>query len=252
MHTKDANILWHYIDAARERHGPLSAQTLRTRLDEGLLTRDNLVWREGMTSWQPLHTVALELELRLPATPPPLPPLDARASSPTTKAPARHRGLPGCAIAAIVAVGASVALIPVLAILAAIAIPLYQSYLARSQVILALGSLTPLQTEIAKFATQHPRCATNSDIDFGMSQHDTMPLIGQIRIGRLDNGHCGLEATLRTPNRTRLDGKALWLDYDARSSTWHCSSSLNQHDLPAQCQGTSLNHRDLPTQCHGQ
>ncbi|WP_045767992.1 pilin [Xanthomonas albilineans] len=237
MHTEDPNTIWYYIDAAREPHGPLTAQTLRARLDEGLLTRDNLVWRESMIWWQPLHTVALQLELCLPATPPPLPLPDARTSTPTTNAPARHRGLPGCAIAAIFAVGTGIALIPVLGILAAIAIPLYQSYLARSQVTLALDSLAPLQTEIAEFAAQHQRCATNSDTGFGMPQHDASPFIGQVRIGRFDNGHCGLEATLRAPNRIRLDGKALWLDYDARTSTWHCRSNLNQRDLPAQCHG---------------
>lgn len=66
---------WHYADALRQQHGPLSAEQLRSRFERGELDRDSLVWRAGMPDWQPLQACAAELGIALataPATPPTL------------------------------------------------------------------------------------------------------------------------------------------------------------------------------------
>jgi len=57
---------WYYADAAGERQGPMDADELRKRhaLDE--LRPDTLVWRDGLSDWQPLSSVATELGLELP------------------------------------------------------------------------------------------------------------------------------------------------------------------------------------------
>lgn len=45
---------WYYaID--RESHGPVSGEELRERALRGELGRDDLVWTEGLESWQPAH-----------------------------------------------------------------------------------------------------------------------------------------------------------------------------------------------------
>ncbi|MET0550720.1 MAG: pilin [Xanthomonas sp.] len=239
MHADTASpTLWYYVDAARERHGPLPASALLERLHDGRLQRETLVWREGLAEWRPLHALAAELGLPDAPTPPPLPPpLQAAAPVGPAAAVAPRSGLSGCAIMAIVGAVGGVLLVAFLGIAAAIALPAYQDYLARAKVAQALGDLAPLKDRIAAFAAQEHRCAVNGDPGFGTPQSYAGASIAQVRIGRFDNGHCGLEATLRLPAHKRLDGKALWLDYDERTSAWNCSSDLDDRDLPVHCRG---------------
>lgn len=52
---------WHYADTLRRQHGPLAADELRARFERGELERTTLVWRAGMSAWQPLEACAGEL-----------------------------------------------------------------------------------------------------------------------------------------------------------------------------------------------
>ncbi len=230
--------IWYYVDAARERHGPLPASALLERLHDGRLQRETLVWREGLPEWRPLHAVAAELGLPDAPTPPPLPPpLQTAAPVPPAATAAPRSGLSGCAIMAIVGTIVGVLLVAFLGIAAAIALPAYQDYLARAKVAQALDHLAPLKDQIAAFNAQEHRCAVNGDTGFGAPQSYAGDTIAQVRVGRFDNGHCGLEATLHLPDHKRLDGKALWLDYDERTSAWNCSSDLDDRVLPVHCRG---------------
>ncbi|WP_039006185.1 GYF domain-containing protein [Xanthomonas cerealis] len=224
MHEKPTLSAWYYADAARQRHGPLSTATLLERLRDGLLERDSLVWREGLPEWRPLHALADELGLPTTATPPPLPP-PARA---TTAAAA-----PAGGVGALVAVVVGAVLLTIIGILAAIALPAYQDYTLRAKATQAIGSVALLQAQIASFAA-HP---VNGDSGFGTAPGYAGEFVVQVRIGRFDNGHCGLEATLHAPGQAKLDGKALWLDYDERTSAWKCSAELEDRYLPAHCRG---------------
>jgi len=235
MHEEPALSAWYYADAARQRHGPLSTATLRQRLHDGLLERSTLVWREGMPEWRPLHALADELGLPATSAPPPLPP--AASAAPHVPAAAPCNGLSGCGIGAIVAVVAGVALLAIAGILAAIAVPAYQQYTVRAKAATAIGSVMPLQDRISGFAAQQGRCPVNGDPGFGTAASYASEYVAQVRIGRFDNGHCGLEATLLAPGNAKLDGKALWLDYDEQASAWKCSSELDDRYLPAHCRG---------------
>ncbi|WP_369942701.1 GYF domain-containing protein [Xanthomonas medicagonis] len=232
---------WYYIDAARERHGPLDAETLRERVREGLLDRATLLWREGMPEWRPLHALTAELGLPAAAMPPPLPPAPPTSPpSPPSLAPAATPPRPGlsggCVGAIVVAVG-GLLLIALLGIIAAIVFPAYRDYTLRAKAALILDSTITLQARIVDFARQQGRCPVNGDPGFGEAERYADKLISRIRIGRFDNGHCGLEATLHAPGNDKLDGKALWLDYDAQSAAWNCSSELDDRYLPARCRG---------------
>lgn len=55
---------WYYADAERQRHGPVTADTIREKFQRGELGMDALVWREGMPQWQPLSDFADELLVR--------------------------------------------------------------------------------------------------------------------------------------------------------------------------------------------
>ena len=58
---------WYYADAQRERHGPVEADALRDKFRRNELDLSTLVWREGMSQWQPLSAMADELQLLTPA-----------------------------------------------------------------------------------------------------------------------------------------------------------------------------------------
>lgn len=237
MHEEPALSAWYYADAARQRHGPLSTAVLLQRLRDGLLERSTLLWREGMPEWRPLHALADELGLS-ESTPPPPPPLPPPASAaPAVPAAAPRNGLSGCGVGAIVAVVVGAVLLSVVGILAAIAVPAYQDYTLRTKATLAIGSITPLKSQISSFATQQGRCPVNGDDGFGTAQSYASEFVAQVRVGRFDNGHCGLEATLHVPGKDKLDGKALWLDYDERTAAWKCSSELDDRYLPTACRG---------------
>lgn len=239
MHEDPTLGAWYYADASRARHGPLSAAELLERLRDGLLDRTTLVWREGMPDWQPLHALAAELGLPAAAVPPPLPPArpPPPSAAPAAEVAVPRAGLSGCGIGAIVAVVLGLLLVAVLGILAAIAVPAYRDYTLRAHASTAIGSLDLLKGEIVAFAAQQGRCPVNGDPGFDAAQDYASDFVEQVRIGRFDNGHCGLEATVHAPGKDKLDGKALWLDYDAQAAAWNCSSELDDRYLPVHCRG---------------
>ena len=65
---------WFYVNADRQRQGPVPAETLRALVEAGTLGARSLVWRQGMPQWQPLEQVAGELGVALA---PPMPPASA-------------------------------------------------------------------------------------------------------------------------------------------------------------------------------
>ena len=62
-----------FIAVNNQQVGPIPAADLPARISSGELTRETLVWREGMPSWVPASTVPDVAKL-FGATPPPLPP----------------------------------------------------------------------------------------------------------------------------------------------------------------------------------
>lgn len=240
--------VWYYVEGNRQRQGPLPPENMLELYRSGRIGLDTLVWRDGLPTWQPLADFAAELGLPdAPApfdaatslTPPPLPPAPpqpAPATASIAPAPART-GLSGCAIAAIIGAVVGVILLGVLGILAAIAVPAYQDYLQRAKTSSALAEMQTLQPAIEAFHSEQGRCPVNGDNGFGTPESYAGNTLAELRIGRFDDGHCGMEATLATPEQHALDGKAMWLDYDEAAQTWSCSSEIDDRLLPQQCRG---------------
>lgn len=67
-------VMWYYVDRAHDRHGPITAEALARAFREGRVQRDSLVWREGMTQWEPLESHLQELPAPPPAAPVPVAP----------------------------------------------------------------------------------------------------------------------------------------------------------------------------------
>lgn len=152
---------WYYSTDRQQPSGPVDTDHLRAMLATGQLPAGTLLWREGLARWHSAAELADELGPERPADepsasilPPQLPPAmpaslayqEQRSVSPSTAKP-RRTGL----IIALVAGGLLLAAIPLLGILAAIAIPAYQSYTERSKAAATLAALAPLQAQVIAF-----------------------------------------------------------------------------------------------------
>lgn len=282
---------WYYHDPAQGRVGPIDADALREHFRAARIGRDTLLWRQGLSEWQPLERLANELGLDqelLSATPPPLPPSlpsqasnasGSAASAPTTsgravfdsaapasaaddanastgstapsqrsvspadyapahvarrQAPPPKRGMSGCMIALIVLAALG---IPVVAIVAAVALPAYQGYTLRAKVSAALATTVPYKVQIAEYYGAHSECPDNGTPGFKAPESYANAQIASVQIGRLrDNGHCGLQVELRGFNRPELDGKKIRQSFDPDGKQWNCISDIeNPIMLPKEC-----------------
>jgi len=55
--------VWYYVDRQQQRQGPVAAETIREAYRTRQLDGESLVWREGMSQWQPLRQFELEFDL---------------------------------------------------------------------------------------------------------------------------------------------------------------------------------------------
>jgi type IV pilus assembly protein PilA len=251
---------WYYHDPAQGRVGPLSAEQLRARYVDRRVQRDTLAWHPGAREWQPLERYAEELQLHTVAPdaskPPPLPPPPAAAPAvPAAPAawsssaglaayeragPPPKRGLSGCAIAALVVAALAV---PVLAILAAIAIPAYNDYTIRAKATAGLAGAAPaMQRAVAEFAAQRGRCPGNEDFAPLVRQFAAVARPATVRFGALANGHCAFEFTLH--GNAAVEGRT-WLHEARRDGDllhWDCSGG----DLPDRYRPPACRARRTP------
>ena len=239
---------WFHAEGNRQQ-GPLPAEQLIELFRNNQITLDTLVWRDGMAQWQPLRSVVDELGLIVPSVervetaeppaplPPTLPPATPYATPATPLAAAApKKGLSGCAIAAIVGGVILLVLVPICAILAAIALPAYNDYGLRAKVAGGVTALQPLKDQVQHFADDQGRCPGANDAGFPAAGDFAGDGLSAVNIGRFNNGHCGIEATLSAPGKT-IDGDLLWLEYDRDSGRWECSGESDDKYLPVNCRG---------------
>lgn len=234
---------WYYHAPGEGRVGPLAVETLREYFAAGRIRRDTLVWREGQGEWQPLERLSAELGIApaelyapAPAAPPPLPPAAAAPSSAQVYSGAAiappKRGMSGCLIALIVV---AVLAIPVIGILAAIALPAYNDYTLRAKVATGAAAAEPLKLAVAEFHGQKQTCPDNDSPGFKAAAAYAGPQVASITVGTFENERCGIELRLRDTGSDKIDGKALWWEYDG--NTWQCSSEIDDRYLSQRCRG---------------
>lgn len=228
---------WYYSAGNDQRQGPLATDALIDLFRQGRIGLDTLVWRDGQAQWQPLADFAQDLGLAGPTgspLPPPLPSAATGVSSRSAVAPAPKRGLSGCMISLIVA---GVLAIPMVAILAAIALPAYQEYVMRAKVAGALATTAPYKNAVSSHWARERSCPDNDSPDFMPSGRYAGGDVASVTFGEFESGQCGLEIRLGLPGNDKLAGKALWLEYDPSNESWQCSSEIEDRYLPASCRG---------------
>lgn len=239
---------WYYSTDRRQPSGPVDIDTLQQLLDSGQLADDTLFWREGLGHWH--RRDELDGELALPPDTPcapvpaaPLPPalpairplpgsLPARQPAPPKP---RRTGL----ILALIAGGALLVSLPVIGILAAIAIPAYQSYTERSRITATLAALAPLQAQIAAHQQANGQCPGQDSPGFRPATAYAAPQahLAEVAVVTAVNGHCGLAARLDGLHRDAEKRQAwLWLEHDPAQADWICRSTLRDAQLPSRCQ----------------
>jgi hypothetical protein len=62
----------YYFAAGGQQTGPVDLNGLRLEIQAGRLTRSSLVWKEGMSSWEPAERVPEVVSLFAAGAPPPL------------------------------------------------------------------------------------------------------------------------------------------------------------------------------------
>lgn len=138
----------------------------------------------------------------------------------------------GCLIALIVA---ACLMVPIAGILAAIAIPAYNDYVARAQVTQAYLDAYPAQMEVDDFQYREQRCPRPGEIDFDGITSIPGTLLASASVA--DTGSddtCALEFTLGGTQKT-IRGKRLRLEYDVGNGEWSCSGDLKDLYLPTAC-----------------
>lgn len=173
--------------------------------------------------------------------PPPLPP---RTAPP-------KRGLSGCALVAVILAGVAVVSIPILGILAAIAIPQYQDYVVRSRVAQAVVAAQDLQRTMDRYRAEHGACPDAQAL--GMTDGATVrlspngeaeaafvldpPVAGPSVLNPpvLNPPAAGCAFEMRFAKLSpAADGKTIRFASDAQ--TWDCrAGTLEARFRPAQC-----------------
>ena len=134
--------------------------------------------------------------------------------------------------------------VAIIGVLSAIAIPAYQNYVARSQVVESINLMDGLKSAVVDNYFQSKICADNQTSGhFGIAQRNriTGNYVESIhtRVATNSNYDCEMLATFKSSNvAAPLRGKTLSLNMKVRDgeTTWDCSSSsLDNKYLPVSC-----------------
>lgn len=137
--------------------------------------------------------------------------------------------------------------VAIIGILAAVAIPAYQDYIARSQMSEAMGLASGLKTSVSEVFGQTGTCPTNGQNGIAASGAIAGTYVaGVVTAGTPSTaGGCTITATMKSTGvSTGIQGKTLTLTMatntvDGGSITWACTSNAKQKYLPKACSGAS-------------
>ena len=219
------------MDHARNRQGPVDAAAVAAAHQAGLVNDDSLVWRDGLAQWAPLRQFRDELGMG-----PALAPAGALPAAPPAPSPATgDKKNNGCLLPVVILVGAGVALVAVLGIVAAIALPAYQDYITRSKVASALFEADVAKVQVEEFLAQQGRCPNAGD-EIGLAPASAEALAA-LELVSLGEGRCVIELTLAPlAGAASLEDARIYLSRD-EGGGWTCTSDLaDTKALPARCQ----------------
>ena len=131
--------------------------------------------------------------------------------------------------------------VAIIGILAAIAIPAYQDYIARSQMSEALSLTSGLKTAVSEVYSQDGTCPVNGANGIGLASTIKGSYVASVTTGGTTPA-CTIAATMKASGvSTGIKSATLTLTMtnNGGSNTWTCTSSAAQKYLPKSCTGGS-------------
>lgn len=131
--------------------------------------------------------------------------------------------------------------VAIIGILAAIALPAYQDYIARSQMAEAMTLTGGLKTNVSEVFSQTGTCPTNGNNGIAANTDINGNYVAQVDTGgtAAAAGGCTIIATMKSSGvSTGIQGATLTLtlsNADEGSNVWVCTSSADQKYLPTSC-----------------
>jgi type IV pilus assembly protein PilA len=130
--------------------------------------------------------------------------------------------------------------VAIIGILAAIAIPAYQDYIARAQMSEAMSLADGLKTAVTEAYSQDGHCPANGSNGIADATAIKGKYVTQVTVGGTAPA-CTIVATLGTNVSSGIQGATLTLTMgdNGGSVSWTCTSSAKQKYLPKACAGTT-------------
>jgi type IV pilus assembly protein PilA len=135
--------------------------------------------------------------------------------------------------------------VAIIGILAAIAIPAYENYIAKAQFTEALSLASGQKTNVIDYYSENDTCPTNGEAGIPPATSISGKYVASVAVGGTagappDVG-CTITATFGTTNiNSKLSGKTviLTLQDNGGSFEWNCSTTASQSVAPSSCTGT--------------
>ncbi len=128
--------------------------------------------------------------------------------------------------------------VAIIGILAAVAIPQYQNYVARAQVSEAISLLGAAKTPIGEHFTVTGTFPSTAELFALQITSDSTGAVAKAEtVDSIVATSSGLQATLANSNiNSDLQGKKITLAYNSANGSWSCSSDVtNKSLMPKQC-----------------
>ena len=135
--------------------------------------------------------------------------------------------------------------VAIIGILAAVAIPAYQDYIARSQMAEAMSLASGLKTNVSEVFAQDGSCPGNGANGIAAAEDIKGNYVKSVTAGgtETDAGGCTITALMESSGVSKgIQGANLVLtlsNADKGSNVWACTSSAKQKYLPKACAGAS-------------
>lgn len=129
--------------------------------------------------------------------------------------------------------------VAIIGILAAIAIPAYQDYIARSQMSEALNLVDGQKTPVAEYWGQTGNCPTNTTTGFAAATNISGRYVASVTLGGTAP-QCTIQAAMKATGVSQgIQSKTLTLTMagtqGSGSTPWTCTSSAAAKYLPQAC-----------------
>ena len=132
--------------------------------------------------------------------------------------------------------------VAIVGILAAITVPAYQSYLARTQVVEALNLMSGYKNEMTNVYSESARCVELADLGLDNTGLVNTPYVESVSIATIVGATCAIQVKLNTNHASQniagghLD--LLMMPQLQGGIEWACQSrDIKQKFLPITCQG---------------